>query len=45
MTVRIPGKLMDRLRIRLAQDGEKFQSKTLELLERIRQQRARVRAR
>ena len=33
MTVRIPGEFMERLRVRLAQDGEKFQSKTLELLE------------
>jgi hypothetical protein len=33
MTVRIPSEFMERLRVRLAQDGEKFQSKTLELLE------------
>jgi hypothetical protein len=33
MTVRIPSEFMERLRVRLVQDGEKFQSKTLELLE------------
>ena len=33
MTVRIPGEFMERLGVRLAQDGEKFQTKTLELLE------------
>jgi hypothetical protein len=32
-TVRVPEELMARLRVKLAQDGAKFQKKALELLE------------
>ena len=32
-TVRVPDELMARLRVKLAQDGAKFQKKALELLE------------